>query len=131
MTASFHGLKSKLRPVPRKNHGFHLFFVLEILHDFDLNCRNIHQDRFIAPQAQLEESANDRSKPEEPISRVLMRTPGSGIGLVLGRFPEYRKHFECPKQGTRPGSDEPDFVCVCVCLCFFLLGPFLIRSTQI
>ena len=77
----------------------------------------------MAPQAQLEESANDRSKPEEPISRVLMRTPGSGIGPVLGRFPEYRKHFEWSKRGPRPGSDEPDFLCLCVCVSVFFVGP--------
>ena len=50
-----------------------------------------------------------------------MRVLGSGMGLVLGRFPEYRKHFECPKLGTRPGSDEPDFLCVFVCI--FFVGP--------
>ena len=48
----------------------------------------------VAPQAQLEESANDRSKPEEPISRVLMRTPGSEIGPAFGAFPEHRMRFE-------------------------------------
>ena len=54
----------------------------------------------IAPQAQLEESANDRSKPEEPISRVLMRSPGSGIEPVFVAFPEDRKRFEGSKQGS-------------------------------
>ena len=57
-------------------------------------------DVFFSPQALLEESANDRSKPEEPISRVLMRTPGSAIGPVLERFPEYMKHFGWAKQGS-------------------------------
>ena len=86
---------------------------------------------FIAPQAQLEESPNDRSKPEEPISRVLMPTQGSEFGSVFDRFIEGSRRFRGPNWVLGQGSDQPKILCLFVCLFIFLLDPFLSSSMKI
>ena len=92
--------------------------------------RFIEISGIIAPQAQLEESANDRSKPEEPISRVLMSTQGSEFGSVFDRFIEGSRRFRGPNWVLGQCSDQPKILCVCVCN-FFLLDPFLSSSMKI
>ena len=67
--------------------NFYIIFQLGRWLMPEIDISSYGKSRVFAPQAQLEESANDRSKPEEPISRVLMRTPGSGILPVLDDFP--------------------------------------------
>ena len=49
--------------------------------------------RVIAPQAQLEESANDRSKPEVLISRVLKRDPLLVLGTTFEGFCDWYLSF--------------------------------------
>ena len=48
---------------------------------------------FFAPQAQLEESANDRSKPEVLISRVLKRDPLLVLGTTFEGFCDWYLSF--------------------------------------
>ena len=66
---------------------------------------------FIAPQAQLEESANDRSKPEVLISRVLKRDPLLDLGTPFERFCDWYLTFSCPKPGPGPHRIGPEIVC--------------------
>ena len=62
-----------------------------------------------APQGQLEESANNRSKPEVLISRVLKRDPLLDLGTPFERFSDWYLTFSCPKPGPGPHRIGPDF----------------------
>ena len=74
----------------------------------------------MAPQAQLEESANDRGKPEVPFNRVLKRIPGPVLGTRFGGFCEWYLRFGCPKPGSGAAQDRPGSVCLFVCLMMFV-----------
>ena len=78
----------------------------------------------VAPQAQLEESANDRSKPEVPFSRVLKRDPLLVFGATFERFYERYLTFSCPKHDHIQHRNRTRFLCLFVCLSFFFVGPF-------
>ena len=64
----------------------------------------------IAPQAQLEESANDRSKPEVLISRVLKRDPLPDLATPFERFCDWYLTFSCPKPGPGPHRIGPEIL---------------------
>ena len=64
----------------------------------------------IAPQAQLEESANDRGKPEVPINWDVKRFGGSVFGPWFGGFQEQLLRRSGPKQEPGTASNPPNSV---------------------
>ena len=86
--------------------------------------------RIIAPQAQLEESANDRSKPEVLISRVLKRDPLLVLGITFEGFCDWYLTFSCPKPGHISHPNRTRYVCQMSVL-FLLSAPFSSRSMAV
>ena len=89
---------------------------------------------FIAPQAQLEESANDRGKPEVPINWDVKRFGGSVFGPWFGRFQEQLLRRSGPKQEPGTASNPPNSVIFLSCCCLldtFLYALFLTTSAQL
>ena len=80
-----------------------------------------------APQAQLEESANDRGKPEVPINWDVKRFGGSVFGPWFGGFQEQLLRRSGPKQEPGTASNPPNSVIFLVSFLFaseVLVRPF-------
>ena len=90
------------------------------------------KNQIIAPQAQLEESANDRGKPEVPFNRDVKRNPGVVLRTRFGGICDWYLRFGCPEPVLGDAPDRPDSVCpsACVRVCVFVplfVGRFLDR----
>ena len=72
----------------------------------------LERAKIIAPQAQLEESANDRTSRRCPLVDFFKRNRLPILGTAFERFCDWYLSFSCRKLGPGRARDRPDFLCL-------------------